>query len=179
MINRKELRAQINAAIKTKTKQQKLDESKLLLNQLAMDKNFQRAQMVLLYWSLPNEVDTHEFVRQWSASKHIILPVVVGDDLELRYYEGDAKMQTGAYGILEPNGKILPRKDYDLIDVCLVPGVAFDKMGNRMGHGKGYYDRLLPKIERPKIGICFPEQLVEDLEPQPWDVPMDKVIGSL
>lgn len=136
---------------------------------------FRAASTVLLYHSLKDEVDTHEFIRKWSRKKRILLPVVVGDDLELRIYTGPKDMAIGAYGIDEPTGELFT--DYAAIDFIAVPGVAFDRSGNRLGRGKGYYDRLLPRIPSAyKAGICFPYQLVEEVPAEPFDIRMDEVI---
>lgn len=136
---------------------------------------FRAAKTVLLYYSLKDEVDTHAFVRKWSNQKQILLPVVVGDDLELRLYTGPEGMQISSYGIEEPVGEAFT--DYDSIDLIVVPGVAFDQKGNRLGRGKGYYDRLLPQIPSAyKAGICFPFQLVEEVPAEPHDVCMDIII---
>lgn len=129
----------------------------------------------MLYHSLKDEVDTHAFIRKWSRKKRILLPVVVGDDLELRIYTGPEDMTIGAYGIKEPIGELFT--DYAAIDFIAVPGVAFDRSGNRLGRGKGYYDRLLPRIPSAyKAGICFPFQLVEEVPAEAFDIRMDEVI---
>lgn len=129
----------------------------------------------MLYHSLKDEVDTHAFIRKWSRKKRILLPVVVGDDLELRIYTGPDDMAIGAYGIDEPTGELFT--DYAAIDFIAVPGVAFDRSGNRLGRGKGYYDRLLPRIPSAyKAGICFPFQLVEEVPAEAFDIRMDEVI---
>lgn len=112
-----------------------------------------RHHIVLLYYSLKDEVDTHEFVRKWSREKRILLPVVVGDDLELRVYTGPEDLATGSYGIEEPTGELFT--DYAAIDFVAVPGVAFDNAGNRLGRGKGYYDRLLPASRLSKPASVF------------------------
>lgn len=136
---------------------------------------FRAASTVLLYHSLKDEVRTHEFIRKWSRKKRILLPVVVGDDLELRIYTGPEDMAIGAYGIDEPTGELFT--DYAAIEFIAVPGVAFDRSGNRLGRGKGYYDRLLPRIPSAfKAGICFPYQLVEEVPAEPFDIRMDEVI---
>lgn len=138
---------------------------------------FGAANTVLLYYSLPDEVDTHEFVQKWSREKRILLPVVVGDDLELRIYTGSEDLSTGSYGIEEPTGELFT--NYAAIDFIAVPGVAFDGNGNRLGRGKGYYDRLLPHIPAAyKAGICFPFQLVEEVPAEPFDIRMDEIIRS-
>ena len=135
---------------------------------------WQEARTVLLYHSLPDEPDTHAFVRQWAGKKRILLPVVVGDDLELRVYTDDGSLRTGAFHIAEPTGKAFT--DYAAIDLAIVPGVAFDREGNRLGRGKGYYDRLLPRLKAYKIGLCFPFQLVESIPAEAHDVRMDEII---
>ena len=66
---------------------------------------FRQADTVLLYYSLPDEVSTHDFIRRWCRSKQLLLPVVVGDELELRRYTGPDDMAIGAYGIAEPTGE--------------------------------------------------------------------------
>ena len=136
---------------------------------------FRAANTVLLYHSLNDEVDTHDFIRKWSNKKQILLPVVVGNELELRLYTGTEDMQISNYGIEEPMREAYT--DYESIDFIVVPGVAFDQKGNRLGRGKGYYDRLLPHIPSAyKAGICFPFQLVEEVPAEPHDIRMDIII---
>lgn len=150
-------------------------ESAEILAALEAHPAFRAANTVLLYYSLPDEVDTHEFVRKWSRKKQILLPVVVGEVLELRIYTGLEDLATGSYGIEEPTGKLFT--NYASIDFIAIPGVAFDGKGNRLGRGKGYYDRLLPHIPSAyKIGICFPFQIVEEVPAEPFDICMDEII---
>lgn len=146
-----------------------------ILKKLENDSWFINAQTVLMYYSLPDEVQTHLFVEKWKDKKNILLPVVVGDDLEIRIYTGKDDLSEGAFHIDEPTGKTFT--DYEAINLVIVPGVAFDKEGNRLGRGKGYYDRLLPRIKAEKIGICFPFQLVEEIPTEPFDKKMDKIIS--
>lgn len=151
-------------------------ESANILAALEAHPAFRAANTILLYYSLPDEVNTHEFVRKWSREKQILLPVVVGDDLEIRKYTGPQDLATGSYGIEEPTGELFT--DYAAIDFIAVPGVAFDRNGNRLGRGKGYYDRLLPRIPQAyKIGICFPFQIVEEVPAEPFDIRMDEIIA--
>ncbi len=138
---------------------------------------FKAANIVLLYYSLKDEVDTHSFIEKWSTKKQILLPVVVGNDLELRTFCGTENMGTNTYGIKEPTGPQFNK--YDCIDLIVVPGVAFDLSGNRLGRGKGYYDRLLPSIPNAyKAGICFPFQIVEEVPAEPFDIQMDTIITT-
>lgn len=137
---------------------------------------FQSAHTILLYHSLQDEVHTHDFIEKWSKSKRIVLPVVIEDELELRSYSSPNDLAIGAYGILEPTGT--PFHDYDSIDLAIIPGVAFDTAGCRLGRGKGYYDRLLPKLTAHKIGVCFPFQFVDEVPAEELDIRMDEVLFS-
>lgn len=83
-------------------------------------------------------------------------------------------MEKGAYGILEP--KTVRKADENNIDVILVPGLAFDRNGGRMGFGKGYYDRLLESSKAVKIGLCYDFQILEKIPTESHDVPMNFVI---
>lgn len=138
---------------------------------------FRAANTILLYHSLNDEVDTHDFIEKWSNQKHILLPVIIGEELELRTYTGPHDLLIGAYGIEEPVGT--PFTDYAAIDLAVIPGVAFDSRGNRLGRGKGYYDRLLPHMPTTyKIGICFPFQLVKEVPAEAFDIRMDEIIAQ-
>ena len=138
---------------------------------------FRAANTILLYYSLKDEVFTHEFIKKWSNQKRILLPVVVGNDLELRLYTAPYNMKSGAYGIEEPMGKSFTR--FNEIDLAIIPGMAFDKKGNRLGRGKGYYDRLLPHIPTAlKIGLCFPFQIMKEVPTESFDIRMDLIITA-
>ena len=148
-----------------------------ILTALEAHPAFRAANTVLLYHSLNDEVDTHEFIRKWSNKKRILLPVVVGDDLELRIYTGPENMSIcGVYGIEEPTGEAFT--DYAAIDFIVVPGVAFTAAGARMGRGRGYYDKYLSQsgFRGVKAGVCYAHQLVGELPVEPHDVFMDYVV---
>ena len=120
---------------------------------------FRAANTILLYHSLKDEVDTHAFIRKWSDKKRVLLPVVVDNDLELRIYSGPEDMATGSYGIEEPTGELFT--DYAAIDFIAVPGVAFFFEGDPVGRGKGYLDRLQPRITYyVKARHCFTVELL-------------------
>lgn len=137
---------------------------------------FQQAQTVLAYWSMPDEVHTHDFVLKWYHHKTLLLPLVVGENLELRQFTGLQCMEQGvAFGILEPFYG--PSASIKQVDFAVIPGVAFDRTGNRMGRGKAYYDKLLRNHQFFKAGVCFDFQLLEHLPVEPTDIPMDAVLS--
>ena len=141
---------------------------------------------VMAYWPLPDEVDIRPLIDELVAQgKTVLLPKVTGDEtMELRRYTSRADLAEGAFHIMEPVGE--PFTDYEKIDVALIPGMAFDAAGHRLGRGKGYYDRfLLPFTSYPSpftfhpspllIGVCFPFQRVAKVPSEEHDVMMDVV----
>lgn len=146
-----------------------------VIQRIEKDDLFRSAGKVALYHALPDEPRTLPLIERWYREKTIYLPVVEGDDLRFLPYTGSQAVQRGAYQIWEP---IDQGEEADLaaIDLILVPGVAFDRQGNRMGRGKGYYDRALRLVKAPKIGVCFHFQLLDQIPTEPFDIPMDRVI---
>ena len=131
---------------------------------------------ILLYHSLPDEVGTHDLIRTLYAQGYtVLLPSVVGNDLALHVYEGEDTMNTSAaFGIHESSGALFT--DYSHIDLAIIPGMAFTQQGDRLGRGKGYYDRLLPHLRCPLIGIAFPFQLLPFIPTESHDIQMNEVI---
>ena len=140
-----------------------------LLERITKEEN---CQTILLYHSLPDEVNTHDLIRILYAQGYtILLPTVVGCNLTLHVYEGEDTMNIGlAYGIQESLGKLFT--EYSHIDLAIIPGMAFTQQGDRLGRGKGYYDRLLPQLTCPLIGIAFPFQLVPTIPTESHDIQM-------
>lgn len=143
----------------------KLEQTELFIN----------ASCVALYHAIPGEVQTAGFIEKWYKKKKILLPVIEGNDLKLLPYTGTDDLKAGAFGILEPTS-VNETTDEKKIDLIIIPGVAFDRQRNRLGRGKGYYDRLLSTLTVPKIGICFGFQLENKIPTEPFDKRMDYII---
>lgn len=139
---------------------------------------WKEAQTVLLYHALPDEPDLQSLLDEGLLQgKQLLLPVVVGDDLVLKHFKGSGSLREGAFHILEPVGEDFPLEQYHQIDLALIPGMAFDRAGHRLGRGKGYYDRLLPRIPQAyKLGVCFPFQLLDSIPAESHDINVDEVI---
>ena len=140
--------------------------------------SFASARNVLIYWGFGWEIPTSDVVERWASvgGKRVVLPRVEGDFLELREYSPSA-MVPGYRGIMEPGPEALTVSPSE-IDFALIPGVAFDRCGGRMGRGRGYYDRLLPLL-RPdcwKVGVCRRCQFFDAIPREPHDFLMDEVI---
>ena len=145
-----------------------------IFQKLEQDSDFLKAEVVLAYWAMPDEVNTHDFVEKWHKKKLILLPVIDGDDLILKRFEGKDKMMPEArFNILEPQGAVF--SDWNRIDYIIVPGVAFDYNKNRMGRGKAFYDKLLRNVKAKKVGVCFDFQYLPAIPVGQYDIPMDDV----
>lgn len=135
---------------------------------------FMLADRILIYHSLPDELSTHEFIRRWAPRKHFYLPRVNGVNLDILPYD-ESRLSLGSFHIEEPTGN--DTTNINEIELIIVPAVAFDRHGNRVGRGKGYYDRLLSDSKATKIGVGYDFQLIEEgIDTDPHDVQMDMVI---
>ena len=134
------------------------------------------AQTILAYYALPDEVDTHALLDELlAAGKTVLLPKVLDDEtMELRRYTGHRSLCEGAFHIMEPAGA--PFTEVSRIDIALIPGLAFDPQGHRLGRGKGYYDRFLATFRGKTIGICFDFQKVAEVPVDAHDVAVDCVV---
>ena len=176
-MDKQELRNYIRMQKQLFTEQQLREQSSAIIQRLLASPVINQAKTILMYYSLPDEVCTHHALDLLvGAGKHILLPVVIGETtMEIRCYTGPADLQGGFFHIMEPIGQLFT--DYEQIDVAVVPGMAFDKRGNRLGRGKGYYDRFLSQLTRIyKIGICFDFQKLPGIPADEHDVKMDIVI---
>lgn len=138
---------------------------------------FGAASQILIYIAFRGEVGTERIAEAAvAAGKGLVLPRVVKEPrgLVLHAYSGDpATLVPGAYGILEPR-PAFPVVTPDQIDLVVVPGVAFDRSGGRLGYGGGYYDRLLPALRHAwLIGLAYECQVVGGLPHDPHDIPVD------
>lgn len=175
-MDKKELRKQIRLLKNLYSPEEKRELSLKVIRQLEQNSHFVEAQWVVCYWSMEDEVYTHGFIKKWAGQKHILLPCIKGEELELRLFSGTDNLCPGGggYAIPEPTGECFIA--YEKIGLIIVPGMAFDKWGNRLGRGKGYYDRFLKSCPAYKIGICFPFQFMEAVPVDSLDIPMDEVI---
>lgn len=153
---------------------ERLEAARRVFDSLTSLAAFTMAERILIYNSLPDELPTREFIDSWEGRKTFYLPRVNGLDLDILPYER-TRTHLGAFHIEEPDGE--DTTDVADIDLIIVPAVAYDRSGNRVGRGKGFYDRLLCRARAPKIGVGYSFQLIEDgIEADGHDVPVDIVI---
>ena len=180
MTIKKELRKEIRARKRDIPVDELREMSRLACERLLADKRLGDASTVMMYYPLGDEVDVTPVIeRLWDEGKTVVLPQVTGEaEMVLRKYTGDDDLREGAFGIMEPCGELFT--DYEAIDVAIIPGMAFDRRGNRLGRGKGYYDRFLPLLPTRvyKIGVCFPFQLLDLIPMEEHDISMDTILGT-
>ncbi len=148
--------------------------SREVIARLEANALFQSAQTVMLYWSLPDEVCTHQLIARILGQKRVILPVVVGNDIRPVELISLDQLHEGAFRIQEPSSdKVFSEK----IDLIVLPGMAFAPDGSRLGRGRGYYDRFLAANSSvPTIGLAFDFQIFPTLPIEPHDVKIGTVI---
>lgn len=140
--------------------------SEKIYEKFVTSESFQKAKVVMSYMSFKNEVDTHKINEAVITSgKKLILPRIKDkENIEAVEYSGN--FQKGSMGIIEPVGEPYEKE----IDLIIVPGIAFDREGNRIGFGRGYYDRFLekyPKVQR--VSLVYDFQLVESIPAEEHD----------
>lgn len=172
-MEKSEIRRKVNAMRRMLSESERMSAAEEVFARLEQTAAFLMADKVLMYHSLPDELSTHCFLKKWGGRKHFYLPRVNGVNLDILPYD-ESRLELGSFHIEEPAGDNLadPRE----IEVIVVPAVAYDKRGNRLGRGKGFYDRLLAEAKATKIGIGYDFQLLDELPVDPHDVPMDMII---
>jgi len=153
--------------------EEKFAQAALVYAKIEAMPEFQKANTILMYWSMPDELPTHDFIVKWSESKTILLPVVKGKQMVVRKFTGIDDLKKGQFKTLEPGSGTFSR---NIADLVIAPGIAFDKHKRRMGRGGGYYDRYLKNKQIPTWGIGFSFQLFDFIPSAPFDVQMTRVI---
>lgn len=179
-MTKNELRKQIRQAKGHFTGDQLRRMSLPIVRQVLAQREVAEARLVLAYASLKDEVDTRPLLDGLLAmGKEVVLPRVVDDEhMVVCRYRGADDLREGAFHIMEPVGEEFT--DYDRLDVAIIPGMAFDRAGHRLGRGRGYYDRFLRQLPQTtlRLGMCFPFQLVDHVPHEAHDIVMDIVLTS-
>lgn len=170
------IRQQIAALKKQYTTQELISKSEEVFSILEITGTFQEAKNIFIYNSLNDEVSTKNFIEKWKKNKNFYYPVVEGDNLVFRLCNNGEQYSVSRLGISEPEGENFT--NYKKVDLIIVPGMAFDTKLNRLGRGKGYYDRFLPNLKATKIGVCFDFQLLDSVPYEDNDIKMDMLVSE-
>lgn len=166
IVRKRALRQQIRERLEKLTPEQLQQRSAAVLERLVAEREYADAEVVMIFLSTPLEVDTQQLAqRAWSAGKRVLAPRVSWDQrrmlpLEIKSLSGVAE---GYMGVREPvEGLPVPITDIDLV---VLPGLAFDQQGNRLGRGRGFYDRFLshPGFRGTSCALAFEEQVIDDV----------------
>lgn len=172
-MKKEEARRKVAARKSLLTRDECESAAEALFSRLEKLAGFKMADNILIYHSLPDELPTRAFINKWKDLKHFFLPRVNGVNLDIFPYDR-TRLHLGAFQIEEPDGDIpTPVEEIELI---IVPGVAYDRSGRRVGRGKGFYDRLLHDSRALKVGIGYDFQLFDEIESETHDVDMDIII---
>lgn len=134
---------------------------------------------VALYAGMPGEVGTRVIAESVRAEGGLVYYPRILPDGEMSFFlvEGEGTLVRDRFGIPAPDGKPERRCKDEGFDLVVVPGLAFDARGNRLGRGAGYYDRFLARpVSKEVVGLAFSWQIVSEVPHDPWDVPMDGVV---
>lgn len=182
--SKKEIRKRALELRKALLKEEVIEKSKIITNKIITLEEFLESRNIMAYMDFSNEVSTKFLIEKcFEMGKKVFLPKVAYKSKRryLEVYEvTDIKNQLskGTYGILEPNGNFTGKVDEKIIDMVVVPGVAFDEKRNRIGFGAGYYDSFLKntKKECHKVGIAFEIQICPYIPAEEHDVPLDMIV---
>jgi 5-formyltetrahydrofolate cyclo-ligase len=173
------LREQIRAHLKSLSPTRRLDDSTAICVRLPLQEVWRQSVSIVFFASLPDEPDIWPLVTQaLLGGKIVALPRF---SRQSQAYEVcqvrdlQAAVRIGAFGIREPSGDC-PVVPLNQLDLVLVPGVAFDLHGRRLGRGKGFYDRLLAGVSGIKCGIAFDEQIVGEVPAGPHDIHLNCIL---
>lgn len=172
-MNKEDIRRHIRARKTLLDRNERLEAAARVFARLEQSAAFLMAGHVLMYHSLPDELSTLDFLDKWHTRKQFYLPRVNGVNLDILPYDRSG-LRLGAFHIEEPQGD--DTVSIDDIDLVIVPAVAYDRRGNRVGRGKGFYDRLLGSCKATMIGVGYDFQLVDAIDAEPHDVAVDIVI---
>jgi 5-formyltetrahydrofolate cyclo-ligase len=152
------------------------ERSRRVVAQVLALPEFRQAASLAAFVGVRTEVSTEELIaRCLELGKRVALPHVAGGEIELVEIRDLAELSSGPYGLRQPSAALAAdpdrRADLSRLDLLLIPGVAFDRSGGRLGHGKGYYDRLLRRVtsQAVRVGLAFECQVVDEVPMRPTD----------
>ena len=178
-LTKPEIRSKILLKLNSQKEEERGQKSKIIKEKLFKIGDFNKAKVVMFYIALGGEVETKEMIKEArKLGKIIAVPICKKDRISIRpcILDENARLKRSIYGVYEPmTEKTLHLEDLDLV---IVPGIAFDKKGNRLGRGKGCYDNFLKKIPKdtPTIGLAFGFQILPNLPTTIQDARVNKVI---
>lgn len=151
--------------------------SRSIVAQLSAHPLWKKARRVALYSALPDEPSLRALI-EGTTDKELFLPRVLdGETMAFYPYIGShALEQSGSFGIWEPKLEEAEPVDPRTLDLIIIPALAYDASGYRLGRGKGYYDRYLATCPAHRLGVTFGLRRIKELPHEPWDLPVEEVL---
>ncbi|MBN2087767.1 5-formyltetrahydrofolate cyclo-ligase [Candidatus Peregrinibacteria bacterium] len=178
MSDKKEIRSKLLEIRRSLPIVQRNQKSKVICDKLEELAVFQNSDHILFYYSFDTEVDTIPIINKYVKEKRIYLPRLISENqfVALPFHNFDTLKQS-SFQIPEPIKKEDEESYESRLDLIIVPGVGFDKNGNRIGMGKGYYDRYLAKLPHtPKVALAFENQVLESIPKEKYDESVNIII---
>lgn len=173
-MNKSELRKVLKERRRAIEKSERLKKSTMICKSVTESHIFKESDVVMIYLSFSDEVDTEEIITTaFREGKKVIVPVVDGDVMFASVLNSREQLKKGAFGISEP---VIKEEWTGKVDLCIIPGLGFDRKGGRIGFGRGYYDKFLSKTPCKRIGLAFSEQIAEDVFGEEHDISMDIIV---
>jgi 5-formyltetrahydrofolate cyclo-ligase len=173
-------RARMRRMLASISAAQKTARSRRVITRLRRSAVYQKAKSVFIYVSTPQEVNTRPVIRDLlKRRKRVWVPRIDRKSKRIRVIQIQnlkKDLKRGSFGLLEPRRLNRELRDLGRIDVAIIPGLAFDQQGQRLGRGGGYFDRFLKQIPKAyKIGIAFKEQRLREVPSGAHDIRVNKV----
>lgn len=178
MFSKEKIRSKLLKIRKNIPKELRAIKNKKIMMQLEDLDVFKNAHHILLYYSCNGEVDTIGLIEKYIDIKQLYLPVIKGKShFQAIPIKRPLNLKKSFEGVPEPTG-IEPNSVYDnQIELVITPGVAFDKHGNRIGMGQGYFDRYFEYNNKSKkIALAYEEQVLDSIPKYTYDVPVDAIV---
>jgi 5-formyltetrahydrofolate cyclo-ligase len=179
---KQEIRKKIEKKLNALSREDLRGKLKRIENQLFEFPNFMEAVKTLLYLNRSNEVDSRQILKRCKqAAKQIILPFFNASANGVQLYKINdlkADLKAGPGNVFEPNPGRCKLFNINDIDIAIIPGVAFDEKGARLGDGSGHYDRFIPRLPATvrKVAVAFEEQLISSVPMESHDKYVDIII---
>lgn len=173
------LRKKVIAQLKALGRNEKLMVEEKLMKELFRSRLWANANTIGITISMDFEWDTRPIISAaWDSGKKIVVPKCQPGNREMDFYEigSFGHLEVSAFGLEEPRTEYCKHKAKEDIDLMIVPGVAFDRRGYRIGFGGGYYDRYLADFQGASLSLCSSFQLYDELPEDLYDVPVDRLI---
>ena len=175
-----ELRQQLRTRLLAMSPEQRKDKSRKACRNLIATEQFQSASVIMMFLSLPHEIDTSDAILYaWQLGKTVAVPKVSWQQrhmIAVRINSLDTGFSTGTWGLRNPlTGVPIP---FGQIDLVVAPGLGFDRQGNRLGRGGSFYDRFFANkdLTASRCGLAFAEQVMESIPTADTDEPVEYLV---